>query len=356
MAFLLFILILGLIITVHEYGHFIVARKNGIVVEEFAVGMGPLIYGKKKGDTLYSIRLLPIGGYCKMLGIEEKSDDEEAFNNKNVFRRMAVIAAGSIFNIVLSFLLVIIILSFTGFTSLTVNSVHEDYPAYAAGLQQGDRIVRINGARTYVFHNVVMALNIGQGQPMDVVVNRGGTPVEMNLTPMQQTNNGSHSYVMGFSAVSYSGMLATPIENMQRANIFNTLQYGLGTVVHYIRSVVMTLVQLVTFNIQLNDLAGPVGIVSIIGDTYDAAIEYSVGVAVLQMMTLAALLSANVALFNLLPIPALDGGRLIFLIIEAIRGKPISPEKEGMVHVVGFALLIGLIIVVSFNDILRLFR
>ena len=357
MSIILFIVILGIIVFVHEYGHFLLARKNGIVVEEFAIGMGPLIYGKKKGDTLYSIRLLPIGGFCKMLGAEEESNEEGSFNNAHVFGRIAVIAAGSIFNIILSFVLVFILLSFNGFNSLAVSSVSDGSPAYHAGLQQGDVIRSIDGRRMLVFANASMAISQSQGVPLDVLVNRNGERVLMSITPQpHQLPNGATTYIIGFTSTPFVGMLNRQPSEVQSANLFNTIQHSYYLVLHFIRSVATGLIELFTFNVALDDIAGPVGLVTIIGDAYESAIEYSPWVVASNMMMLAALISANLALFNLLPIPALDGGRLIFLFIEAIRGRPISPEREGLIHMFGFVLLIGLIIVVSFNDIFRLFR
>ncbi|MCL1996685.1 MAG: RIP metalloprotease RseP [Defluviitaleaceae bacterium] len=347
------ILIFGLIIVVHEYGHFIVARKSGIVVEEFAVGMGPLLFGKKIGDTFYSLRAIPLGGYCKMLGAEEGTEEKEgSFNTKSVYARIAVISAGSIMNILLSFVLVFILLSVDGFISPTVSQTVDGMPAQQAGLLPGDRVVSINNTRIFVFMNAPMALANTAGTPIDIVVNRGGQNMTIVITPIQ---NEAGNTVIGFYPTAFGGLFGQGLDEMPRAGIFATIQHSVFTIMHYIRALAGGLFQLITFNIALDDLSGPVGIVTMIGDVYEQATPYGAWVAIASLMNFTALISANLALFNLIPIPALDGGRLVFLFIEMVRGKPIAPEKEGMVHLVGIALLLGLILVVTFNDILRLF-
>lgn len=353
MSILIAFIIFGLIILVHEFGHFIVARKNGIVVEEFAIGMGPLIYGKQKGDTLYSIRLLPIGGYCKMLGADEDAQEEGSYTSKNVFQRMAVIIAGSSMNFVLSFILILIILSVNGHRSLIVENVTDGSPGYYAGLMPGDRIISIDNSRLFVFANAQTALFNNNNTPVEVLFNREGQRLTLVITPEHYQGS---SYIIGFNTVYFAGFFGETPDGVPQASIFQTLAHSFWTVLHYIRIVIVGLTQLFTFNVPLDDVAGLVGIVNIIGDVYEAAIEISPWVAATQILNFAALLSANIAVFNLFPIPALDGGRLVFLFVEAVRGKPISSEKEGFIHLIGLALLIGLIIIVTFNDILGLFR
>lgn len=353
-SFLISILIFGVIILVHEYGHFIVARKNGIVVEEFAIGLGPLLFGKKVGDTLYSLRAIPMGGYCKMLGAEEGTDQEGSFNSKSVFARIAVISAGSVMNILLSFVLVFILLSVNGFTSPAVRQTIDGLPAQQAGILPGDRIVSVNNTRIFVFDNIVMALSGTADTPIDIVVRRGVQRINLTVTPVQ---GDAGNTIVGFYPAGFTGLFGSaPTADEVRAGIFGTVQHSFFTTLHYIRALSMGIMQLLTFNIELDDISGFVGIVTMIGDVHDQAMPYGPWVVAASLMNFTALISANLALFNLLPIPALDGGRLVFLFVELVRGKPISPEKEGVVHLISFALLIGLIIVVTFNDILQLLR
>ena len=350
MSIIIAILIFGIIVLVHEYGHFIVARKNGIVVEEFAIGMGPLIYGKQKGATFYSLRLLPIGGYCKMLGVEESDNREGSFNAKGVFARIAVISAGSIMNFALSFVLVLIMISINGFASTYINTVTEGSPAQAIGLEQGDRVISIDNSRIRVFQDAHFALINNHQTPIDITIERNGQIMELVVTPIQM----GASYIIGFSPARYAGLFGGLAPGEIRAGLGHTLATSFWTMINYMRLIIFSVGQLVTFNVALDDMAGMVGIVDIIDTTYRATIQINLWFMITQMLNLAALLSANLGVINLLPFPALDGGRLIFLGLEAIRGKPINPEKESMVHVVGFVLLIGLILIITYNDISRL--
>ena len=355
MSLIIAFLIFSLIVVVHEFGHFIIARKNGILVEEFAVGMGPILLKKQKGETLYTIRALPLGGFCKMLGEDESTDDnaniEKSFNNKTVLQRIAVISAGSIMNFILSFVIAMILVFVNGFGTTIVNFPIENTPAYIAGLQSGDRIVRIDNSRIRIFEDVQFALVNNGATPIDLTINRDGTMIIKEITPMQVGQN----YMIGFSPQQYAGFFSSDTHGLERAGFLESISTSFWTVGSYVRLVLHGLGQLVTFNVSVDEMAGPVGIVNVIGDVYQNNIEISVWHTATIMLRLAALISANLGVFNLLPFPALDGGRLAFLSIEAVRGKPINPEKEGIVHLVGFAMLMVLFVLVTFNDITRLF-
>lgn len=364
MPILIAILIFGVLVIVHEWGHFYAARRAGIFVEEFAVGMGPLIISKRdKIGTLYSIRLLPIGGYCKMYGMEgtDPAADEtttparpehESYQNKHVLARMAVIGAGSFMNFVLSFVLLLVIVSSTGFASLNVGSVAPNSPGQVAGLQVGDRVTHIGGRRLFIFQDAGPALAAVGGNATTMRVVREGQALVLPVTPERGP---AGNYIIGFNSRTYAGLFESDTA-LPNASVAQVVAQSFNTTVHFTRLIGYSLLQLVTLNVSMDDVAGPVGIVGIIGDVYQAAATVSPWVVVLHMLNLGALLSANLGLFNLLPIPALDGGRLVFLTLEAVRGKAINPEKEGMVHLVGFVLLLGLIVVVFFNDIANLFR
>ena len=346
-------LIFGLIVLVHEFGHFIVARKNGITVEEFAIGMGPIVIGKTHKGTLYSLRLLPLGGFCKMLGEDAEDDAEGAFNNKGVLQRISVIAAGSIMNFLLAFVLVFIMSSVTGFLSLQVNNFSSTITAaQEAGMEVGDRVIAIDGSRLRVFGDARFALFNNGGRPVEVVVDRGGVIHHLEVTPVRVAHN---DYRVGFSTTLYTGVFGASHEGFSSATLVETAAHSFWMLGHYIRTTIYAVGQLFTGNVGMEDLAGPVGIVNIIDEVYQGASQTSSWDALLPLMSLMALLSTNLGVMNLLPFPALDGGRLVFLVLEAIRGKPINPEREGMIHLAGFVILIGFIMVVSFNDIARLF-
>ena len=356
-SLLISLLIFGILVMVHEWGHFYFARKNGIFVEEFALGMGPLLLSKKdKTGTLYSIRLLPIGGYCKMLGEDTENSEEGSYQSKSVFARMSVIVAGSFMNFVLSFVFALILVSVNGFASLNVSSVIENTPAYEAGLLPGDRITHINNRRIFVFADISFFLSNNGSQPMDISINRNGQ--SMTLYNVSPARTPAGAYLIGFVSTPRAGLGGH--EFIESASIGQILMQSINLTLHYTRIIGQGLIQLITFNLPMDDIGGPVRIVGLIGEVYQesaqAAAETGSWVVISNMMSIAALLSANLGLFNLLPFPALDGGRLVFLTIEAIRGKQINQEKEGLVHLVGFVLLLGLIAVVFFNDIASLFR
>lgn len=353
MTIIVAVLIFGVLILVHEYGHYIAAVKNGIVVEEFAIGMGPVLYSKKRGDTLFSLRAVPVGGFCKMLGMdgEEDSEDQNAYNNKSVPARIMVISAGSIMNFILSFVLVLVLLSFNGLSNTTINMVEPGGPAYTAGILPGDRVTVIDGRNVWIFQDISFALINNGERPVDVTVNRQGETFTFGMTPQREGGQ----YRIGIGSDRYAGFLAFGAEGT-RAGVVETITSSYWQIVHFVRIVIFSLGELFSANAGLDDIAGPVGIVNIIGGAVQTAQTISLWAMVTQVMTLAALLSANLAVLNLLPFPALDGGRLVFLFIEGIRGKPVSPQKEGLVHAAGFILLMGLILLVTFNDISQFFR
>lgn len=344
MKIVIAIIIFSIIILFHELGHFLLAKKNGIRVNEFCLGLGPTLFGVTKGETKYSIKLLPFGGACMMEGEDGDSSDERAFNNKSVWARISVVAAGPVFNFIMAWIFALIILSCVGYDRPVLTDVIEGYPAQEAGLQAGDEIISLNGHRTHFYREVSMYSFFYPGKEVDVVYERDGERYEVTLQPEWSEENGS--YMMGIS-----GSLAR-----ERGNVLETISHSFYEVKYWIYSTVQSLRLLVTGGVSMNDLSGPVGIVKSIGDTYDES-QSSGGVYLtfLSMLNICIFLSANLGVMNLLPIPALDGGRLVFLIIEAIRGKRVDPEKEGMVHFVGFMALMALMIFVMFNDIRNIF-
>lgn len=342
MGIVLAVLVFGTIVFVHELGHFLLAKINGIRVDEFSIGMGPRLLSKVKGDTRYSLKLFPIGGSC-MMGEDDVDDmSEGSFNSKSVWARMAVVAAGAIFNFILAFIFAVIIISYTGYDEPVISGVVPGYSAEAEGMQAGDRIVEINGKKIHIWREVTYHNLFHQGEIAEVVYERDGKEYEVTITPQK---NEEGNYLMG---------VMSP-RGYKKANVFTALQYGAYEVRFWINTTLESLKMLVTGQVGVDQMSGPVGIYDVVDETYQQSKSYGVVIVIMQMLNIGILLSANLGVMNLLPLPALDGGRLVFLIIEAIRGKRVPPEKEGMVHFVGMVLLLALMVFVLYNDIKRIF-
>lgn len=358
MGIVLAILLFSLIVIIHELGHFLLAKANGIEVFEFSLGMGPTLISKKIGDTLYCIKLLPLGGSCMMGEDEidapsEEDLEEDAgenqevvqkgnFNEKSVWARMSVIVAGPVFNFLLSWFFATIMVLWIGYGGTEIGAITEGLPAEEAGFEVGDVITSLNGRNIYLWSEISVYNQFNPGEEVIIEFERDGESYEVTLVPEYDETSGSY----------YIGIVAT---GYVKGNVFESIQYGAYTVRYWIYTVFDSLKLMVTGNVSIDDVSGPVGIVNIVDETYEASTSYGLAVVVLNMMNLTILLSANLGVMNLLPIPALDGGRLVFLIFEAIRGKRVSPEKEGMVHLIGFVALMGLMLVVMFFDVLKFF-
>lgn len=350
MSIIVAVLVFGLIILIHEFGHFIVAKKCGIGVLEFSIGMGPRLCSFVKGETRYSIKLLPFGGSCMMMGEDENESDPRAFNNKSVWARIAVIAAGPVFNFVLAFFLALIIVSNVGYDAPVLTGVAEGFPAQEEGLQAGDVITKVNGRRITIYRDLQMYLYMNPGKALQVEYKR---PVEGSSV----MENYSANIVPKFSEESNSYMMGieTSIYRKQASSVLEILKYSAYELKYCIQTTIDSVGMLIRGKVGKDDIAGPIRMVSVIDETVEESRSHGLAVTLLTLANLCLLLSANLGVMNLLPIPALDGGRLVFLVIEALRGKPINKEKEGMVHMVGFVLLMGLMVFVLFNDITTLF-
>ncbi len=345
---ILFILIFGLVVISHEFGHFLLAKKNGIRVVEFAVGMGPTLFHFRKGETVYSLKAFPIGGACMFDGEDgvmskEGEPDEGSFLSASVWARISAVVAGPLFNLILAYVFSLIVVAFTGSNRPVIQSVVPGSAAEAAGLQSGDRITKINGERVHLGQQVTLISWLNKGEDMKVEYVRGGEKSQVTVTPLY--DSAADRYYMGFMGVS----------EYFKCNALEVFQYGFYELEYWVGSTFKSLGMLFTGRVTKDDVAGPVGIAQLVGETYETEKQYGVGYVILSMMNITILLSVNLGILNLLPVPALDGGRLVFLVIEAIRGKPIPPEKEGMVHLAGMAVLMLLMVFVLFNDISRLF-
>lgn len=475
------LLIFTVIVVIHEFGHFLLAKKNGVGVPEFSVGMGPRLitmaktaYGIKvrffcsqtkfetieewKDVTKYSWKLLPIGGSCAMVGEDEENDSEDSFNTKGVWARFSIVFAGPFFNFILAFIFSVIIIANSGIDIPKVEIVYDNQPAQAAGIQQGDIIKKVNGKKitigreidtylllhpltgdnvkvvlerdgkkqtvtidphykTYLFGftygsqatssteiaevsedrpfaeagiqagdkiksvngtvvtngeelGTVMAQENVAGDPVSFVIERGGIEKTYEITPEPY-----ESLTLGFYASmdeSMESVLAKPGQDLEDVKVNPVksagyvLKYSVIEVKYWIETTIASLGQLVSGNLSKDDISGPVGIVSAVGDVIDQTADYGKTLhkssfavfkdVMINMLYMAVLLSANLGVMNLLPLPALDGGRLVFILIEAIRGKPVDRAKEGYVHFAGFVVLMLFMVFVMYNDILKIIQ
>ena len=311
------ILIFCVLIFVHEFGHFITAKMCGVKVNEFAIGMGPAFFKKQRGETLYALRVFPIGGYCAMEGEDEDSDHPRAFNNQPAWQRAIVLAAGSLMNLLTCVVLLIVIAFYAGQATTTLDKVEPGSPAEVAGLQAGDTIEKIDGKEMDDWNSLVQTIGYSEEKSLDITVTRDGeeitVPVGLEYNKEQKRN------MIGI----------TP--KMER-HFFGSISAD-------------TLRQLFTGDVSVKELSGPVGIVYAVNETAKSGILY--------VIYLAALLSLNLAIINMLPFPALDGGRLLFLLIRKVTGKRVTDEMEGRIHFIGIMLLFALMIYVTFNDVIR---
>ncbi|MBE6894218.1 MAG: RIP metalloprotease RseP [Ruminococcaceae bacterium] len=331
------ILVFGVVIVIHEFGHFIVAKKSGIKVNEFSIGMGPKIAGVKKGETDYSVRALPIGGYVAMEGEDEESDCEGSFSKAPVQNRIAVVVAGAVMNLVLGFCILLFMVSKQdAITSRTVSKFHENAMTQQTGLRVDDEIVAVNGRRCYIANDIIYEFARTQDGIIDFTVRRDGKTVELNDVTFETYENedGIKQLVLDFYVYPAE---KTPVSVIREAANWT---------VSYARMIFLTLIDMVTGHVAINQMSGPVGIVSVISEATSVGWQ--------PVLNILALITINLGIFNLVPFPALDGGRLVFLIIEFLRGKPINPKYEIWVNTAGMLVLLAFMAFVTFSDITRL--
>lgn len=426
MKILIALLVFSVIVLFHELGHFLLAKRNGIAVTEFSLGMGPRLLSTEKGGTRYSLKLFPIGGSCMMVGEDEDDDSEGSFNNASVWARISVVAAGPIFNFILAFVFAMIITSVVGYDPARVLQVTEGSPAAQAGLKEGDIIKEFQGRHISIGRDLdsYMALHGLKDEEISLTYERDGKKHDIQF----QANSESR-YMLGFtylsegtpeitqvmlnSAMAKAGVMpgdiireinGTAVADSQelqaylqehpldgteitlgierdgkvetisaipqmtkhvdsgfiyniyreKTNFLGVMKYSAVEVRYWVSTTVESLMMLIKGQFSVNDLSGPVGIIDVIGDSYEEAKSEGAMMVWMQMLYWAILLSANLGVMNLLPIPALDGGRLVFLLIESVRKKRLNPNVEGMIHFAGFVLLMMLMVFVMFNDFRRL--
>nr|WP_317362057.1 RIP metalloprotease RseP [uncultured Blautia sp.] len=426
MKILIALLVFSVIVLFHELGHFLLAKRNGIAVTEFSLGMGPRLLSTEKGGTRYSLKLFPIGGSCMMVGEDEDDDSEGSFNNASVWARISVVAAGPIFNFILAFVFAMIITSVVGYDPARVLQVTEGSPAAQAGLKEGDIITEFQGRHISIGRDLdsYMTLHGLKDEEISLTYERDGKKHDIQF----QANSESR-YMLGFtylsegtpeitqvmlnSAMAKAGVMpgdiirevnGTAVADSQelqaylqehpldgteitlgierdgkvetisaipqmtkhvdsgfiyniyreKTNFLGVMKYSAVEVRYWVSTTVESLMMLIKGQFSVNDLSGPVGIIDVIGDSYEEAKSEGAMMVWMQMLYWAILLSANLGVMNLLPIPALDGGRLVFLLIESVRKKRLNPNVEGMIHFAGFVLLMMLMVFVMFNDFRRL--
>ena len=421
MKIILALLIFSAIILFHELGHFLLAKKNKIVVTEFSLGMGPRLLSTEKNGTRYSLKLLPLGGSCAMLGEDMEDESKGTFNGAPVWGRIATVAAGPVFNFILAFVFAVLIVTLVGYDPAEVTQVESGSTVAEAGLKEGDIIKEYQGYHIDLARDLYLYMYLNNPQEDETIhmtVERDGKDVELAFKPDVQVR-----YLLGFnrkstdslevaSLIPGMGLSETGVEpgdvitsingtrlessddytltsepvtityvrdgleynaevtpsesrtavldfsyNLAytKTHGFEVLKYGTLEVKYMIRSTLLSLKELLTGGLGVKDLSGPVGVVDAIGSTYEASKSEGMLTIWVNMLYMAALLSANLGVMNLLPLPALDGGRLVFLIIEAIRRKPVNRQIEGMVHFAGLMVLMLLMVVVMYNDILKIF-
>ena len=340
---LLSIFAFGVLIISHEFGHFLLAKLNGICVEEFSVGMGPRLLSWQGKETRYSLKAVPFGGSCMMLGEDEESQDERAFGSKSVWARISVLVAGPFFNFILAFLLAMIVLGSMGIDHPVLTGVMDGYPAQEAGMQAGDRIVKLNDENITFYRDVSRYLALHQGESLDVVYERDGNKYEALIVPEYNEEYGS--YMMGIEVAG----------GRTKVGFLDTVKYSIYEVGYWIRYTFLSLEMMITGKVGVQDVSGPVGMVSSMSDMVQQSSEDGAFYIFINLANICILLSANLGVLNLLPLPALDGGRLLFCLIEVVRGKPMKQEYEALVHGVGLLLLLGLSVIIMFKDIWQLF-
>ena len=343
---LLFIIILGIIVFVHEFGHFIFAKLTGVYVYEFALGMGPKIWGFKKGETDYNLRAIPIGGFCQLAGEDLDDDDDKEvpkdrrLQSKKAWQRFLIMVFGPMNNFILAVILLFFIALVVGGSTLkpVITSIEENSAVSEVGMEVGDKILTINGHKIKYSDDISLYLAVANPSKVQTfkVKKENGDISTYKVKPKKIVENGTESYRYGIG-----------IQQEKTTGFVNAIIFTVQKTCSIFKQMFITVGYLFTGRIHLNQLSGPVGIYSVVGQ------QRSAGFA--NILYLMAFLSINVGFINLLPIPAFDGGHILFIIIELIKGSPVKPEIENKIHTVFLILLLILMVIITFNDILRLF-
>ncbi len=344
LSFIVALVILSIFVTLHELGHYVAGRKLGFGIVEFAVGMGPAIFKKKKNGILYSLRAIPMGGMCRFYGEDEATEDARAFGAQKPWKRAVVLVSGALMNLVTAVVLATVILTAIGVIVDYIPSVggfsYENSPAEKAGLLSGDVFVAVDGkalAERGQIDSLISLIGEAESEGCVVTVLRNGESMDFTVRDMYNETEGRNMIGIQIGAI--------PV--YERLGFFEALGNSFRYIWELIKGMVSFFGMLFRGEVKQGDVVGPVGILVLISD--------AVKEGVARVLEIAVLISANLGIFNLLPLPALDGGRLVFVGIEAIRRKPVPPEREGIVHLVGIILLIGLIVFLTIGDFSTIF-
>ena len=331
-TFLSVILVFGLVIFIHELGHFSTAKLFKVKVHEFALGMGPCLLKKKKGETQYSLRAIPMGGFVKMEGEDEASQDENAFNNKKPYQRFIILVSGAFMNFILGFILLVLLTGFSGdviIKSNIIDEVPQNYHSYEAGLREGDKIIKINGITVRTQTDISYA--IGNMKEVETVIERNGEKINISF-PLTEIDG---RYYMGIRTKELS------------KNPVNVVNYSFFQAISIIKMTYSTFFELFRGTVGVEQMSGPVGIITEIGAATKRGLT--------DVIFLLILITLNLGVVNLFPLPALDGGRVLFVLYEMIFRRKVNEKIEAFVHFIGFALLILFMIYITKNDIMKLF-
>ena len=340
------VLLFNLIILAHEWGHYYTAKSFGVKVNEFALGMGPTLFKIKKGETIFSLRAFPIGGFCAMEGEDEESDDPGAFEKRKPWQKIIVVAAGAIMNLILGFVITLIILSQnSNFASNTISKFTDNAMSQNYGLKVGDEILEVNNSHIYTYKDLAFEFTVDGDSEFDITVKRDGQIVDLknvkfNARPGQNNKQ-----------ITEIDFYVKPIEK----NFLTLIQQSFLDTISTVKIVWSGLVGLITGRFPLRQMSGPIGIVSAMGEATSEGLKTSIVAALNNLLALIAMITINLGVVNLLPFPALDGGRLVFLFFELITRKKVNPKYEGWIHAFGLALFIILTIFIFYSDIMRLF-
>lgn len=345
---LLFIFILGAIVAIHEFGHFIFAKIMGVYVYEYAIGMGPKLFSfkPKNSETVYSIRAVPLGGFCSLAGEDTDFDDGEKvpenrrLQSKKPWQRFFIMFMGPGFNFLLTIVVIFFVALFTGSVTTTpiMRNMQENTSAYQAGIRNGDKIVKINGHSIYTYDDIQLFLTFTDKTKKTtfVVEKKDGSKKTYKILAEKVKEKKQTKYIYGI-----------PTKGKDTKGLGNAIKYSFVKTGYFFRQMFVTLEELFTGGVSVKDLSGPVGIYSIVGKSAESGAT--------SLFLLMAFLSLNVGFLNLLPLPAFDGGHILFILIELIRRKPVNPKVENIIHTVGLCLLLLLMVYVTINDIVRLF-
>ncbi len=347
---LLAILIFGVMIAIHEFGHFITAKLLGIRVNEFAIGMGPALWTRTRGETQYSLRALPIGGYCAMEGEDEDTGDERAFSIQPAWKKIIVLCAGSFMNFLMG--LVIVLVLYLGVSNVRVPVVTQLADGFQlegeSGLMEGDRILSVDGHGIWVYEDAITFLSRNDGNGVDLVVLRDGEKVVLDDLPMER-----YEYQYDGQTAYGFGLIFGQVEPL---NPWGRIQMAFAQTVDFVRTVWMSLGDLVTGRVGVDQMSGVIGVVDVVSQVGSQSDSILIGIE--NVFYIMALIAVNLAVMNMLPIPALDGGRVLFVLLNAISyllfRRHIPQRLEGYIHAVALVLLLGVMLLVAFQDVWKI--